>query len=319
MLRDIENTDDVVSSDRGIHADSHCLDAQLEIPQPDTQQELDDGVKFIKSLLARRRAECEEEIRVATQKSRRREADLKLLSPRNFMKWRKIKDMLAFLVVMRKYIKEARNFGIATNRKRGDERSSSSADKKRLLRIYDDSHLLFFTTIVSMVVWVYLVFVLPLDICFGFIDHTKSLLFLEFAICVYFICLMILRFFTVVYRQSGNLESKSEIAKFYISTWFFLDLLSIAPLLELIFGVKIPSKRLFLLPQVLKNTYYFHHIADTGQKLMGVTHEKVRTVFRVNKVAFVLSIIFPIVMFTHVCSCFWLKTSDKTPVGWISK
>ncbi len=244
MYRDIENTEDFVSSDRGIHADSHLFDRQLEVPAAEAQQELDDGVKFIKALLGKRRAECEEEIRVATLKSKKREADLKLISPRNFMKWRKIKDMLAFLVVMRKYIKEARNFGIATNRKRGDERSSSSAD----LRIYDDSHLLFFTTIVSMVVWVYLVFVLPLDICFGFIDHTKSLLFLEFAICVYFFCLMILRFFTVVYRQSGNLESKSEIAKFYISTWFFLDLLSIVPLLEVIFGVKIPSKRLYLLP-----------------------------------------------------------------------
>jgi hypothetical protein len=317
MYRDIDNTEDVVSSDRGIHVDSHLLDRQLEIPQSDTQQELDDGVKFIKSMLGRRRAECEEEIRVATLKSKKREADLKLLSPRNFMKWRKVQDMLAFLVVMRKYIKEARNSGMATHRKRGV--ASLSGEKKQLLRIYDDSQLLFCTTILSMLIWVYLVFVLPLDICFDFIDHTRSLLALEFIICGYFFCLILLRFFTVVYMQTGILESKVQIAKYYMSTWLFFDLLSVVPLLELLLGINIPSKRLFLLPQVLKNTYYFHHIADTGQKLMGVTHEKVRTVFRVNKVAFILSIVFPIVMFTHVCSCFWLKTSDTSEAGWISK
>jgi hypothetical protein len=284
------------------------------------KQELGSGITFIKNLLNKRRKESQKEIEQATERCKEKEKNIRAIAEKHFTQWRKIKDMSSFMGLLRRSIRYTRNFGLRVLRNyEVSHQAASRLVKRKRFTIHPSSPANLLRSVLNLVVTKYLLFILPLDMCFEFIDLSPTLKTLEVIAIFVYLASMGLKFFILREESGMTINHGASNTKRYLLGWFFFDLLSIIPLFELLFGVTIPSKQLFLLPQVLKNTYYFHTIVFTSKKCFGITHEKVKNFFRLHNLAYFSSVVLLSFIFIHTTACLWLFICRQSSNQWLSQ
>ena len=100
------------------------------------------------------------------------EASLHNLSKKNYHRWKKIQSFITFLSLLRKTLRDCRNFGVASHKREISYVVPGSKKPRKCYLLYPDSPILKFHSLLLMIIVVYLVIFLPIDLAFAIFDSS---------------------------------------------------------------------------------------------------------------------------------------------------
>jgi hypothetical protein len=277
--------------------------------------------KEIKSFLNTRRKQTHTELKEQQQKIMEREKHLKNLTERFAHRWRKLQSKTLFLSLMRRSLKNNRNYGMKPKGKILNSLSSIDSEARPRWFIIYPEYLVHRMHVVFMVILMFfLVTYTPLDIAFNFEEEHRWLKSLNWFISAYFLLDIVLGFL-VPFKKDGKLiDDPKQIAKNYLMGWFFLDFLSIIPMELFTDGNRGRFRNLLKIPRMIRIVNTVMQSNDSSKRSSSLINSKFKSILASSRAMYILNSLTVTVVFVHVIACVWISLiSMNDSQNWLTK
>ena len=149
-------------------------DGSVDDPHKEIKQQLSKGLQNIKSHLSERKKLYKSKLKERISVIEKNEKELKNVSANFGYMWKKIQNKTLFLSLLRKILRNARNFGIDPKKLPEMAKLDEEIKTKNSWVIYPDSSLYKFHIIVMSVIMIYLIIFFPLDLAFNIDDSSPQ-------------------------------------------------------------------------------------------------------------------------------------------------
>jgi hypothetical protein len=277
--------------------------------------------KEIKTFLNNRRKQTHAELKEQQQKIMEREKHLKNLTERFAHRWRKLQSKTLFLSLMRRSLKNNRNYGMKPKGKILNSCSSNDGEaRSRWYIIYPEKLIHRVHVVLMVILMFFLVIYTPLDIAFSFEEESKWLEGLNWFVSAYFL-LDIVFGFLVPFKKDGKLiDEPKQIAKNYLMGWFFLDLLSIVPIERFTDGNRGRFRNLLKIPRMIRIVNTVMQSNDSSKRSSSLINSKFKSILASSRAVYVLNSLTVTVVFVHVIACIWISLiSMNDSQNWLNR
>ena len=303
---------------------THTLQANNNIPsQIDPQGKI---FTEIKSFLNRRRKQTQKELLEQNERIRLKEMELKNITVNFRHKWRKLQSKTLFLSLLRRSLKNNRNFGMKPKKRRGKKEVNQTLDEfevhespKKWFIIYPEDRVHRIHVFLMVIMMIFLIIYTPLDIAFGYEDKNKALIAANWVVSAYFM-LDVLLGFVMPFKQEGKLiDNLKLIAVNYAKGWLLFDLLAVFPF-DIFFDFnRARLKGLLKLPRILRIINSIMQNNDTNKRSSIAVNTKLKSIFSSSKTLFIMKSLGITAIFVHVTSCIWITISKINPDNWFDQ
>jgi hypothetical protein len=268
------------------------------------KEELNKGISEIKRHLKERRKRYKKELNDRIKVIEKNEQQLSNISERFKDRWKAIQKKTLFLSLLRRILRNARNFGIDP-RKLPEVAVNSEENVKKWSVIYPESTLYKAHIFLLLLIFFYLVIFFPLDLAFNINDDNYMYTVADYFITAYFGFDIIISFFTAYFKEGVVVDSNRQIALNYLLKWFLLDLITVIPF-DIIFQLdNFNFKRLFKLPRMMRLFNTIFQNTESKKKTRGFVLEKLKALIVYPKVYHIVSSLMFTCAFIHISACLW--------------
>lgn len=281
---------------------------------------LHQGLSEIKSHLIDRKKKYKAELQDRIQIIEKNEQMLSNISVKFQDRWRKIQKKTLFLSLLRRSLRNARNFGLDP-KKLPEHVVVEEEPVKKWSVIYPDSIFYKIHIAILLLIFFYLIVFFPLDLAFNIGDTSPGFSILDNFITAYFCLDILISFFTAYYKEGVLVEGNKEIALNYLLKWFVLDLITVLPL-DIIFELdNFAYKRLFKLPRMMRLMNTLFQNTESKKKTRGLVLDKLKKIFSSSKTVYLIQSLAVIAVFVHLSACLWCFTLDFTEgnMNWLAR
>jgi hypothetical protein len=273
-------------------------------PHKEIKQQLNKGLSDIKEHLRERKKRYKQELSDRIAVIEKNEQQLSNISEKFRDRWKKIQKKTLFLSLLRRILRNARNFGIDPN-KLPEVAVIDEEHARKWTVIYPDGF--FYKTHIAMllVIFFYLIVVFPLDLAFNIFDDSFLWSVADYFITAYFGVDILVSFVTAYYKEGVLVDANRAIALNYLLKWFLLDLVTVVPF-DLIFSLEdFKYKRLFKLPRMMRLVNTLFQNTESKKKTRGFVVEKLKLLFASAKIYHIVSSLLFTCIFIHISACLW--------------
>eukprot|EP01084_Bolivina_argentea_P011041 20633_1 len=162
----------------------------------------------------------------------------------------------------------------------------------------------------------------PYSVAFG---QTSATRYISLCVDVFLICDIFLNYHTAYFDQYDNLQlvtNKKYICKRYLSTWFFIDLITCIPFEIVLVDEDYTADHAHPV-KILKGLRYFRFLRIIKIlrffKMIRMFDSFIRQFMIREVIVFVklFKIIFGMLLFAHFSGCLWWFVGSKTSPSWI--
>lgn len=277
--------------------------------------------KEIKTFLNTRRKQTHAELKEQQDKIMEREKHLKNLTERFAHRWRKLQSKTLFLSLMRRSLKNNRNYGMRPKGKTLNSCSSQDGEARSRWYLIYPEYLVHRVHVVLMVVLMFfLVIYTPLDVAFNFEEDHRGLERLNWFVSAYFLLDIVLGFLVPFKREGKLVDDPKQIAKNYLMGWFFLDFLSIIPVELFTDGNKGRFRSLLKIPRMVRIVNTVMQSNDSSKRSSSLINSKFKSILSSSSAMYVLNSLTVTVVFVHVIACVWISLISLTDSeNWLTK
>ena len=284
-------------------------------PHREIKHQLNRGLTDIKKHLKERKRRYKKELSDRIKVIEKNEQKLSNISEKFKDRWKKIQKKTLFLSLLRRILRNARNFGIDPN-KLPEVAVNEDEVAKKCTVIYPDSLFYKFHITILLFIFFYLIIVFPLDLAFSINEQSNVWLVADYFITGYFGIDILISFFTACNKEGVIVDSNRTIALNYLLKWFILDLITVVPF-DIIFELEnFKYKRLFKLPRMMRLFNSLFQNTESKKKTRGFVQEKLKKIFSSSKTIYIVQAASSILYFVHMAACFWCFLIDFDRDSW---
>jgi len=277
--------------------------------------------KEIKTFLNNRRKQTHTELKEQQEKIMEREKHLKNLTVRFAHRWRKLQSKTLFLSLMRRSLKNNRNYGMKPKGRVLSSLSMTDTEaRSRWYIIYPEYSIHRLHVVFMVILMFFLVIYTPLDIAFNFEEGNKWLIGINWFVSAYFLLDIVLGFL-VPFKKDGKLiDEPKQIAKNYLMGWFFLDFLSIIPIELFTDGNRGRFRNLLKIPRMIRIVNTVMQSNDSSKRSSSLINSKFKSIFSSSRAMYILNSLTVTVVFVHVIACVWISLiSMNDSQNWLTR
>lgn len=290
---------------------SILLDTHKEI-----YHELNDGLTRIKHHLKDRKRKYRDELKKRIMMIENDEKKLDLVSQKFKDRWQKIQKKTLFLSVLRRSLRNTRNFGIDPKKLPEVAQLDEEPPKKKCSVIYPDRWFYKLHIMIMLLIMVYLIIFFPLDLAFNLNESSSIWRTSDQLITYYFAIDIIVSFFTAFEENGILIDSNIQIAKNYLLKWFIIDLITVIPLDVLLAADNLRYKRLLKAPRLMRLINSMFQNTESKKKTRSMLIEKLKLIFSSSKSIYTFKYIILTAIFIHVNACLWYFIGDITGMSY---
>jgi len=284
----------------------------------EAKMQLKSGLDDIKRHIYERKNRYYKELKDRTGIIERSEKELANIAPKCSDRWRKIQKKIWFISLLRRVLRNARNFGIDPY-KMPEMTVADVIPKPQLCYIiYPGSRFSRVHVILLLIVMVYLVIVFPLDLAFDLEARSAFWGIVDNIITGFFAFDILVSFLTAYEVKGVLIDDWKTIAKNYLLKWFVLDVLTVFPFFLLMDERSFRFKRLLKLPRLLRIANSMFQNTESKRKTRSLIVEKLKYLFSSSKNYFIVHSLLLVVTFIHFGACLWCFLLGLDDTNWLT-
>jgi Ion transport protein len=286
-------------------------------PHREIKHQLNKGLTDIKKHLKERKRRYKKELSDRIKVIEKNEQKLSNISEKFKDRWKKIQKKTLFLSLLRRILRNARNFGIDPN-KLPEVAVNEDEVAKKCTVIYPDSLFYKFHITILLFIFFYLIIVFPLDLAFNINEQSNVWLVADYFITAYFGIDILISFFTAYNKEGVIVDSNRTIALNYLLKWFILDLITVVPF-DIIFELEnFKYKRLFKLPRMMRLFNSLFQNTESKKKTRGFVQEKLKKIFSSSRMYYITVSMMVTIVFVHISACLWCLMLSFNDENWLA-
>lgn len=304
--KDDDDEDQDLSEYKDLQSVAPGQSQDLNEHHDEIKHQLNQGLHDIKKHLNERKTRYKQELSDRISLIEKMEKELSNISGKCSDRWRKIQKKIWFISLLRRVLRNARNFGIDPRKLPEVTEEAKEAKRRISFVIYPDSIFSRVHIVIMLFIMVYLVILFPLDLAFNLDEHSHAWSIADKCITGYFFLDIIVSFVSAYEHNGVLVDNLPRIACNYLSKWFVLDLITVIPFELFVDLDNFQYRRLLKLPRLMRLINSMFQNTESKRKTRSLVIEKLKLIFSSSnrRNAFV-SLIAPM-MFFHIMACLWI-------------
>lgn len=252
------------------------------------------------------------DLKIQTENIRKQEKHLSNIAADFQHRWKKIQNKTLFLSLMRRILRNSRNFGIGYKVDK-ENIENQSIDGKEWSEWQTPWYIFMPESIVIKIHLVIMVFIMlelviffPVDLAFNIDNENQTLYYINLFTVVYFFIDMVFCFLTAIDIDGQRVTSLKKIAWKYATSWFIIDLIATIPF-DLVFQQdNFKWRGLFKVPRLLRivNNIYLPY-SGIKKRQESVLLKWFKNMFSSSNTIYIWKSLLITAVFVHLSACIW--------------
>jgi hypothetical protein len=268
-----------------------------------------------------RKARITKELTSHSQEIELREKQLENITAKHAVRWRHLQSKTLFFSLLRRFLLDARVFGVLPKLNTLTALSRILQKKIRQCSVaYPNDLLLKVHTSIVFVILAYLIVFFPLDYAFSLDEKYSFFRTSSIVVYAYFFFDIILGFLTAFQDSTGRIvDSHKEIALHYLKTWFFWDLIAALPLDLFFADESIKFRGLLKTPRLLRIINCVLQSNESYKRSNSIWSKITQNIFSSANSFYAIKSLFITMLFVHIAACIWISLLSYDQQTWYTK